>query len=169
MSDVGPSRPDVQAFMSVAPSALGTPLPAPKDVFAFADTHPALADKLLALAIAGEKTATTSWPAPEPMHWGFGDLSVILDGQGQPGAVMRTTSLRTCPFKDVDHDFALAEAEGDFEDYRRGHIWFFSQEKDGHLFGDDSVVLCERFEVIYPVKSEGVAKGRADEAAITAA
>lgn len=155
--------------MSLASAALGTPLPAPKDVFAFGGNNPTLTDKLLALAIAGEKTATTSWPIPKPMHWGVGDLSVILDGQGRPGAVMRTTSLRTCLFKDVEEDFALAEAEGDYETYRRGHIWFYGQQKDGYLFNDDSVVLCERFEVIYPVKSEGVAKGRADEVTTAAA
>ena len=153
MSATDPAREDIKAFMAEASTALGTALPAPKDVFGFGGTNPVLTDKLLGLAIAGEKTATTSWPVPDPMHWGVGDLSVILDGRGRPGAVMRTTSLVTCLFRDVEEEFALAEAEGDYESYRTGHIWFYGQQKDGHLFGDDSTVLCERFEVIYPLKS----------------
>lgn len=153
MSVVPPDRPDIVAFMARASAALGSALPAPKDVFGFGGTNAALTDKLLALAVRGDKSATTSWPVPDPMHWGVGDLSVILDGAGKPGAVMRTTELRTCRFKDVELDFALAEAEGGYDEYRDGHKWFYGQQKDGHLFGDESVVLCERFEVIYPKAS----------------
>ena len=152
MSAVDPQHPDVVAFMEKASAALGTPLAKPKDVFNFgggARTNPALVDKLLHLAIAGQKTATTSFPIPEPLHWGVGDLSVILDGRGIPGAVMRTTSLVQCRFQDVAVDFALAEAEGDYDDYRRGHIEFYRKE-NGHELTDESMVLCERFEVIYP-------------------
>lgn len=75
---------------------------------------------------------------------------MILDGEGSPGAVMRTTSFVECKFKDVAEDFALAEAEGDYEAYRTGHIWFYGQQEGGGEFGDESMVLCERFEVIYP-------------------
>ena len=153
MSAVSPSRPDVVAFMTEASAALGTPLAAPKDVFNFGgDDNPRLTDELLGLAIAGKKTATTSWPIPDPLYWGVGDLSVILDGQGRPAAVMRTTSFVECRFKDVAEDFALAEAEGDYESYRQGHIRFYGRQKNGHEFNDESMVLCERFEVIYHTK-----------------
>lgn len=165
MSSVDPNRPDIQAFMAEASLALSNnntttsqnqnlPLPAPKDVFRFgSDDDPGASDKLLALALAGAKTATTSWPVPRPApHWGVGDLSVILDGRGRPAAVMRTLSLVECRFADVAVDFALAEAEGGYEDYRRGHFWFYGRQADGHEFGDESMVLCERFEVIYPVR-----------------
>jgi uncharacterized protein YhfF len=150
MSAIDPNRPDIMSFMAVASEALGQPLPPPKDVFNFGGKNTALADKLLQYAIEGKKTATTSWPIPDPLYWGPGDLSVILDGQGQPGAVMRTTSFVTCKFQDVTEDFALAEAEGDYEAYRRGHIWFYRQQENGEEFGDESLVLCEKFEVIYP-------------------
>ncbi|TPX12185.1 uncharacterized protein E0L32_007071 [Thyridium curvatum] len=152
MSAVDPARPDIVAFMQQASAALGTDLPPPKDVFRFGGDDPAATDKLGRLAIAGEKTATTSWPVPEPLHWGVGDLSVILDGRGRPLAVMRTLSLVRCRFRDVAEDFALAEAEGDYEAYRRGHVEFYGRQENGHEFGDDSMVMCERFEVIYPVK-----------------
>lgn len=141
--------------MSLASQTLGTALPAPKDVFNFGGpSNPALTDKLLALAIAGEKSATTSYPIPDPLYWGPGDLSVILDGEGKPGAVMRTISFVKCKFKDVAEDFALAEAEGDYESYRQGHIWFYREVEGKPEFGEESMVLCERFEVIYPVKEK---------------
>ncbi|KAK1759995.1 PUA-like domain-containing protein [Echria macrotheca] len=155
MSAVDPNRPDVVAFMAKASAALGTALPAPKDVFHFGDgggeSH---IDDLLHRAITGKKTATTSWPIPDPLYWDVGDLSVILDGRGAPAAVMRTTSFVKCKFKDVAEDFALAEGEGDYDEYRNGHIAFYRRQKNGHEFNDESMVLCERFEVVYPVEKE---------------
>jgi uncharacterized protein YhfF len=158
MSAIDPSRPDIVAFMAAASAALGRDLPAPKDVFNFGGSNPALADELLLLAIQGKKTATTSWPVPDPLYWGVGDLSVILDGSGAPRALMRTTSFVQCRFRDVAEDFALAEAEGDYEAYRTGHIDFYRRQENGDAFGEDSVVLCESFEVIYPM-DRGEEKG----------
>lgn len=135
--------------MAKASKALGLDLAAPKDVFAFGGNNPRVTDELLQLAVQGKKTATTSWPIPQPLHWGTGDLSVILNSKGEPAAVMRTLSFVECKFRDVAEDFALAEAEGDYEDYRMGHIAFYRQGGNGHEFGEDSMVLCERFEVIY--------------------
>jgi uncharacterized protein YhfF len=155
MSAIDPNRPDIVAFMATASAALGRPLPAPKDVFGFGGKNPVLTDELLGLAIQGKKTATTSWPVPDPLYWGVGDLSVILDGKGAPGAVMQTKSFVQCKFRDVEEEFGLAEAEGDYTSYRDGHIDFYRQQENGHEFGDDSIVLCERFEVIYPVAAEG--------------
>ncbi|KAL1856961.1 hypothetical protein Daus18300_010521 [Diaporthe australafricana] len=149
MSSVDPGRSDIVAFMAKASEALGRDLAAPKDVFAFGGNVPRVTDELLQLAIEGKKTATTSWPIPNPLHWGVGDLSVILNGKGEPAAVMRTLSFVKCKFKDVAEDFALAEAEGDYESCRKGHIVFYGKQENGHEFGDDSMVLCERFEVIY--------------------
>ncbi len=154
MSAINPARPDIAAFMSAASAALGRTLPAPKDVFNFGGSSPALADERLQLAIQGKKTATTSWPVPDPLYWGVGDLSVILDGSGAPRALMRTTSFVQCPFCDVEEGFALAEAEGDYEAYRTGHIDFYRGQENGEAFGDDSIVLCERFEVIYSVEGK---------------
>ena len=141
--------------MAQASKDMGVELAAPKDVFNFGGGNPALTDELLELAIRGEKTATTSWPIPEPLHWGVGDLSVILNGKGEPAAIMRTLSFVECKFKDVAEDFALAEAEGDYEDYRKGHISFYGRQENGNEFGDDSMVLCERFEVIYSASRGG--------------
>ncbi|KAK3291099.1 PUA-like domain-containing protein [Chaetomium fimeti] len=166
MSAIDPSRPDIVAFMADASSALGRALPAPKDVFHFGGESAALADQRLRLAVQGKKSATTSWPVPEPLHWGVGDLSVIMDGAGVPRALMRTTSLIQCRFRDVEEDFGLAEAEGDYEAYRAGHVAFYRRQEGGEAFGEDSVVLCERFEVVYSVEGEkhedGLGKGVGD-------
>ncbi|KAH6651939.1 PUA-like domain-containing protein [Truncatella angustata] len=152
MSSVDPNQADIVAFMKKASRELGKDLPAPKDVFKFGGDNPALSDQRLQLAIEGKKSATTSWPIPDPQYWDVGDCSVILNGKDQPAAVMRTTSFVRCKFKDVAEDFALAEAEGDYEDYRKGHMWFYGRQENGHEFNDESMVLCERFEVIYPAK-----------------
>ena len=149
MSIVDPSRPDILAFMAAASSALGRPLAKPKDVFHFGGASSTLADERLLLAIQGKKTATTSWPVPDPLYWGVGDLSVILDGRGAPKALMRTTSIVKCRFCEVDEGFAAAEAEGDYEEYRTGHIAFYREQEKGDEFKDDSVVMCETFEIIY--------------------
>lgn len=154
MSSVDPSRPDIQAFMAEASRTLGRDLPAPKDVFNFGGDNARVTDELLALAKEGKKTATTSWPIPSPLHWGVGDLSVILNGKGEPAAVMRTLSFVECKFKDVAEEFALAEAEGDYAAYRQGHIWFYGQQPNGQEFNDESMVLCERFEVVYPERKD---------------
>ena len=152
MSEHPVDRPDVTAYMAEACRALGRTLSAPKDVFSFGDEHDrASTDERLRDALAGLKTATTSWPVPRPRHWDVGDLSVILDSAGKPSAVMRTLELVECKFRDVAEDFALAENEGTYEDYREGHLRFYNRQGKGE-FGDDCMVLCERFEVIYPVR-----------------
>lgn len=151
-SAVDPNRPDVVAFINNVSMELGQNIPAPKDVFNFGGDNAELTDRLLAFAIEGKKTATTSWPIPDPLYWDVGDYSVILNSRGEPSAVMRTKSFVKCKFKDVAEDFALAEAEGDYNDYREGHIWFYGKQENGHLFDDESMVLCERFEVVYPKK-----------------
>ncbi|KAF2230934.1 PUA-like protein [Viridothelium virens] len=146
--------PEIVAFMKSVSQYLGREFPKPKDVFDFGEDKPHVSDELLSLAIQGKKTATTSWPVPSPRHWDVGDLSIILNGAGKPSALMRTTELKTCKFRDVDEDFGLAEGEGTFEQYRKNHFYWYGRygERNGEVFGEDSVVLCERFEILYPSK-----------------
>jgi uncharacterized protein YhfF len=158
MSRISPTRADVVQFLQEASEALNRQLPPPKDVFSFAGEGESLSDELLELAIKGDKTGTTSWPVPNPRHWDEGDLSVILDSTGRPSAIMRTLSLTEYKFKDVPEDFALSEGEGDYEEYRRGHFSFYSRQENGDKFGDDSLVLCERFEILYSRASEVISK-----------
>lgn len=67
---------------------------------------------------------------------------------------MRTLSLKRCLFKDVEESFALAEAEGTLEEYRRGHSDFYRKTEAavGREFGDEEEVLRETFEVVFWLK-----------------
>ncbi|KAK4460633.1 PUA-like domain-containing protein [Cladorrhinum samala] len=149
------SAPSVSSFLALASAALSVSSPiVPKDMFSFGGTSRDLANSRLSLAIKGHKSATTSWPVPDPLYWGVGDYSVILDGDGNPGALMRTTEMKVCKFEDVEEDFALAEAEGTVKEYKEGHREFYEDQweregRKGERFGEDSEVLCERFEVVY--------------------
>ncbi|KAH7041235.1 PUA-like domain-containing protein [Microdochium trichocladiopsis] len=153
MSSIDPQRPDVVAFMAEASATLNRHLPSPKDVFSFGDDDARLNDSLLALVLDGKKTGTATFPIPEPLHWGPGDYAVVVDSKGRPRAVIRTVSFARCPFKDVTEDFALSEAEGDYDTWRKSHIWFWKDNQGEADFSEESIVLCERFELVYPKAS----------------
>jgi uncharacterized protein YhfF len=88
-------------------------------------------------------------PLPQP-----GDLSVILDEHGQPLCVIRTTGVEVRRFGDVDEEFAWTEGEGDrsLAYWRDAHIRFFASE--GDPVDDDSLVVLERFELLWPNPSQ---------------
>ena len=48
-------------------------------------------------------------------------------------------------FDEVPEDFALAEGEGTFDDWKLGHERFFRRNGG---FSPDMMLLCERFEVV---------------------
>jgi uncharacterized protein YhfF len=128
----------------------------PPQAWSFGD-EPELAERLLAAVLAGDKTATSSalWDyddegAPLPM---VGELSILLDGAGHPRALIRTTSVETTTFDQVDEDFAAAEGEDDrtLESWREGHEAYFRRNlAEGREFTTDMPVVCERFELLYP-------------------
>lgn len=120
---------------------------------------PELADELLALTLDGRKQATcalTAWyerqnlPLPVP-----GDLSLILDGAGQPRCVIRTTRILVAPFSSGDAAFAHAEGEGDgsLAWWRDAHIDYFNREglREGFTFTEDMPVVFEHFACIWTV------------------
>ena len=80
-----------------------------------------------------------------------GDLSVVLDGQGEPLCVIRTTGVEVRPFGEVDEEFAWTEAEGDrsLAHWREAHIEFFASER--RPVNETSDVVLERFELLWPV------------------
>jgi uncharacterized protein YhfF len=102
----------------------------------------------------GRKRATASnysWYRDdgEPMPQ-VGDLSVVLDGEGEPLCVIRTTGVEVRRFGDVDAEFAWTEGEGDrsLAYWREAHIAFFAAE--GRPVDDNSDVVLERFELLWP-------------------
>ena len=129
----------------------------PPPAWAFGDT-PELADALLRLVLARVKTATAAavWEyesAAEPLPK-RGDLSVVLDGAGEPCALIRTTAVTVVPFDAVTEEHAFLEGEGDrsLAQWRADHetYWRRTLPPLGHEFDPGMDVVCERFELLYP-------------------
>jgi len=115
--------------------------------FSFGDS-PELADELLALVLSGKKTATCGAlrdiEAGEPMPV-VGRRDVVLDGRGKPACILETIEVTQCRFDDVSEDFAVAEGEGTYDEWRAGHIDFFT--RNGGWSGD-LMLVCERFRLV---------------------
>ncbi|SDQ74693.1 ASCH domain-containing protein [Quadrisphaera sp. DSM 44207] len=116
------------------------------------------ADELLALVLAGRKTATASAlvehaAEDEPLPR-TGDLSIVLDGAGEPRALVRTTDVRVVRFADVDAAHAAAEGEGPATpaSWRADHaaFWADAVSAAGLASVDDLDVVLERFELLHP-------------------
>lgn len=115
--------------------------------FQFGDS-PELADELLALVLAGTKTATCGalhhFNDKEPVP-AAGRRDVVLDGKGRPACVIETTHVLIQRFDQVDEAFALAEGEGPYDAWRDAHIGYF--ERNGG-YAPDMMLVCERFRVV---------------------
>lgn len=102
----------------------------------------------------GTKTGTASsgWdyefegdPLPR-----VGEFSIILDGAGEPRAVIETTDVRTVPFDEVTAEHAFAEGEDDrtLASWRRIHERFWrAHSASPRGFALDMPVVCERFRL----------------------
>jgi uncharacterized protein YhfF len=115
------------------------------ETFSFGD-HPALADELAALVLAGSKRATC-WAASDGMLTEVGKRMVMLNGAGRPLAVLETLELVQCPFDEVDAAFAYDEGEGDrsLEFWERAHRAYFGRKGQ---FAEGMLLYCERFRVV---------------------
>jgi uncharacterized protein YhfF len=145
------------AFLEARPDLAGPETP-PAAAWHFCDNQ-ADADELAELVLAGRKRATAGalWsyeaenePLPRP-----GDFSVITDWDGAAVCVIRTTGVEVVPFDEVTADFAATEGEGDasLAFWREAHWAAFSRELEDSERSPqpDMPVVCERFEVVYPV------------------
>jgi uncharacterized protein YhfF len=118
---------------------------------------PEMADQLLALVLAGTKTATCSslweWEheRTEPLKAGY--LAAIIDGSGNARCIVQTLEVNVTPYNEVTEEFAKAEGEGDLtlEWWRDAHWNFFSRTlpRIGKQPTQTMPLLCERFRVIY--------------------
>jgi uncharacterized protein YhfF len=115
------------------------------------------ANALYPLVLSGQKQATTAclWvfeaegePVPKP-----GDLSIILDWEGNARCIIETTEVDIVPYAEVTEEFAAIEGEGDgsLAYWRRVHIEFFREECEsiGREFTEDMPAVCEQFRVAY--------------------
>jgi uncharacterized protein YhfF len=113
--------------------------------FSYGDS-PALADALVALVVAGRKTATC-WAAAEGLLTAPGKRMVARDGKGRPRAVIETVELAQRRFGEVDAAFAFDEGEGDrtLAYWRAAHERYFTRLGQ---FAPDMLLWCERFRVV---------------------
>jgi uncharacterized protein YhfF len=118
--------------------------------FSFGDS-PAMADKLLALVLAGVKTATCGalrdFPAGEAQRPVVGRRDIVLNGAGQPAAVIETVEVTERRFDEIDEAFAREEGEGSLTltEWREGHQAYFSRNGG---YAPDMMLLCERFRLV---------------------
>lgn len=120
----------------------------PRDRFGGDDT---MSDSLLALVLAGTKTATccdAQFDRPQS-----GERRVLEDSAGTPRCVIETTSVELKRFNEMDADFARAEGEGDLslEYWRLEHEAFFRATSG---FAPDMLLACERFRVVEIIPAE---------------
>jgi uncharacterized protein YhfF len=128
-----------------------TGIDGPFEAYGYAEgSPPEVVTALAHLVLEGTKRATTGIREPGEPPVAAGDLSLILDGDGRPVCVVRTTRVETRPFGDVDEDFAFEEGEGDrsLEYWRSAHIRYFTSM--GIPIDDSTMVDLEWFELLWP-------------------
>ncbi|QEE14700.1 ASCH domain-containing protein [Promethearchaeum syntrophicum] len=114
------------------------------------------ANNLAELVRKGIKCATASlydvYQAENEPIPSIGSHSVIINYDGLPQSIIRTTKVDIVPFEEVSADFARIEGEGDksLNYWRRVHNEFFSEESKVYnvAFTPRSLVICEQFEVV---------------------
>lgn len=117
---------------------------------------PELADRLVALILTGEKTATCSalaeYEATGEAIPEVGQLAIVVNSSGEPQCVREITEVQVSRFCEVDDSFAYDEGEDDrtLASWRRGHKRFFSRlmPQLGLEFSEEMLLVCERFRVI---------------------
>ena len=118
--------------------------------FAFGD-NPEMADELLALVLSGKKTATVSVVLENEQAPSVGDLSLVLDGHGDPACVIKTVYLETIKFCDLTWDMVKREGEDEtFEQWKAGNIRYWTRDaaKRSYTFTEQTPITFERFEVV---------------------
>ena len=140
---------DVEEFWRRFVAATG--IDGPYTAWGFGSS-PEQATELGLLVRDGPKRATASRYADygddEPLP-ATGDLGVILDGDGRPLCVVRTTAVEVRAFGDVDEEFAWTEGEGDrsLAYWREAHIRFFASQ--GTPLDEATPVVLERFDLVW--------------------
>lgn len=119
------------------------------EIFSFGDS-PEMADELLSLVLEGKKTATVSVLLEDEPKPKVGDISLVLDGKGNPACEIKTISLEEVPFKNLTWDMVKLEGEDDsFEEWREGNFryWTRDAERRGYTFNENTPIWFERFEI----------------------
>ena len=128
---------------------------------ALGDTQ-ALADELAELVLAGIKRAHATLhrdfqkdldPLPQ-----IGDHLVVLDGAGQPRAIVRCTHVELRHFNEIDDAFAFDAGEGDLtlRWWLTAHRQDFAEraEREGFEVDERVELVLESFERVWPPAAE---------------
>jgi uncharacterized protein YhfF len=118
---------------------------------------PELAGELTDLILAGRKRATASlacdYEGEEPLPK-VGDHVVVIDGDGAPRCIWRTTEVTIKPLVEVDDAFAWDEGEGDRSRafWPDAHQRFFARQaaREGFTMHDRMPTVFERFVLVWP-------------------
>jgi len=120
------------------------------------DINEESANELLALVLAGEKTATASSAlAMEIENRRFpqvGDYSIVTDFAGNPHCIIETVAVTLMKFNEMTYDICKREGEDDtLESWRNNHRHFFGAEGEmlGYEFTEDMLIIFEDFKVVY--------------------
>ncbi|WP_342321020.1 ASCH domain-containing protein [Kosakonia sp. BYX6] len=118
-------------------------------IWAFGDSAE-MANDLSQLVIAGQKTATCSTLESHLQledKVTVGDFHIVLNGNGAPACVIRTTSLKIIRFNEVTESMAALEGEGDksLSWWRKEHQAFFTR---GGSFSDEMELVFEEFQLL---------------------
>jgi uncharacterized protein YhfF len=116
--------------------------------FSFGDS-PELNEELLGLVLAGKKTATCGAlrdyeQSKEPMPV-VGRRDVVLNGAGEPAAVIESLSIEIKRFDLVEPSFTDLEGEGPYAKWRAEHEAFFARNGG---FSPEMELVCERFKLV---------------------
>lgn len=120
------------------------------ECFAFGNS-PEMADELLELVLAGKKTATVSVILEEEPQPQIGDVSLVLNGRGEPACTIRTTYLETVRFCDLTWEMVRQEGEDEtFEQWKTGNYGYWMQDaaQRGYVFTEETMITFEQFEVV---------------------
>jgi uncharacterized protein YhfF len=146
-----------QEYLNSLPAQKAAHYPHMPEAWGFGDSSE-MADELGTLVLAGTKTATCSlvWEY-EFTHENIpqaAELSIILDGNGDPLCIIETTEITLCPFNQVGAEFAYDEGEEDrsLESWRSAHWHFFNRtcQNIGKSIDEAMPLVCERFRVVWP-------------------
>ncbi len=121
--------------------------------FELGDGGGPLTERLVALVLAGVKTATGSllaeWKADGAPLPEVGSRWALIDAGGREVGVVETTEIRVLRLADVDDAFARDEGEGDEDaaQWRTGHERFWARFVPDVVVDDETLVVCERFRL----------------------
>lgn len=114
------------------------------------------ADLCASLVAEGRKRATAPSAAElelagDPMPR-VGDYAIVTNWAGDAVAVIRTASVETRLFAEIDEEFAHAEGEGDLtlEWWRTAHQKYYEHVLAGSSYTVDAdlEIVCERFDLM---------------------